>query len=154
MKKFNSYKKSGFTLVQLVVMVAVLGLLAAIALPQAARAADQQGYAATTGSLTNVPVAAGTNAASASTNNYIPVTTRSGLALQATTTAAATFVVYPSVDGTNALAWSLATLAGTGPLGTNWSELTLRGFAGVFVSFTNTANASNTVNTFWRRPNL
>lgn len=134
--------------------ILALAAITAISVTTAVRAADQQGYAATTGSLTNLPAIAGTNYVSSSTNNYIAITTKSGLALQVISSGTATTVVYPSVDGTNALATSIGTITGSGNQGTNWSELTLRGYSGVFVSFTNAANASNTVSTFWRRPNL
>ncbi len=138
---------------RVVLVTFTIGLLAAIALPQAARAADSQGYPSTTGTLANLPAAVGTNYSSSATNNYIPLRSYSGLALQANSGAAGSLTVYPSVDGTNALQWSLGTISGTGMLGTNWNANTLRGFSGVFVSYTNTAGASNTLATFWARPN-
>ena len=146
--KFNLRKL--FTGLQLVGLT--IGLLAGLALPQAVRA-DQQGYPSTTGSLTNLPAAMGTNYSSSATNNYIPLRSYSGLGLQANSGGAASMTVYPSVDGTNALAWSLGTISGTGYIGTNYSVAALRGLNGVFVSYTNTAGASNTLTTFWTRPN-
>ena len=146
--KLNSHKL--FTGLLLVLLT--IGLLAALALPQAVRA-DQQGYPSTTGSLTNIAAAQGTNYSSSATNNYIPLRNYSGLSLQATTGAAGSLTVYPSIDGTNALPWSLGTISGTGVIGTNWNVNQLRGFQGVFVSYTNTANASNTLTTLWLRPN-
>jgi len=147
--KFSNLKKSGFTPVQIMVLIAIIGLLAICAIPAQA---DQQGYPSTTGTVTNLPAAVGTNYWSGATN-YIPLRNYSGLSLQASNGAAASLTVYPSIDGANALPWSLGTISGTGVIGTNWNVNQLRGFQGVFVSYTNTAGASNTISTYWLRPN-
>ncbi len=136
-------------------LLAVIMLLALLLFPQPAKA-DNQGFAFTFLSLTNVPNTMTNTQFIAASNNIVPLRTYSGLGVQSLfvgsnlVTAPVTIVAYGSVDGTNLFTTPLATLtvAATGTnvvvSGTNWSQLTLKGYAAIGLSVSNGTGATIT----------
>jgi len=151
MKKFKQIALGMLMLCALIIALA-LCLCASVA------EADQQGYASTILSLPVVPQSMTNNQVIINTNNYIPLRS-TGLAIGPIFTAQNTNVgnftlgIYPTLDGTNPFtsAWAQYNLAANGTNlvvgGTNWSQLALRGFAGVFVGVTNSTGGTVLLNT-------